>query len=190
MGAAAGGVGASGGESEYGGEAASGATGASEKSAEKGGERVRLNVPVRWFDLDAYGHVNNSEMFRLLEEARIKAFWTVPGQTARAAKNITIGGAGSETITLIAGHRIEYRTPLDYRPQGVEIDLWVTKLGGASAELAYEVFSDDDGPRVVYAVATSVMVFVSATTERPRKLTDAEREAWGELLGPPPKFRN
>ncbi len=38
---------------------------------------MRLHVPIslRWSDLDAYGHVNNASMFRLLEEARIQAFW-------------------------------------------------------------------------------------------------------------------
>lgn len=41
---------------------------------------TRLYVPVRlrWSDLDAYAHVNNVEMFRLLEEARITAFWRHP----------------------------------------------------------------------------------------------------------------
>ena len=41
---------------------------------------TRLHVPVslRWSDLDAYAHVNNVEMFRLLEDARITAFWTHP----------------------------------------------------------------------------------------------------------------
>jgi len=41
---------------------------------------TRLFVPVqlRWSDLDAYGHVNNVEMFRILEEARITAFWAHP----------------------------------------------------------------------------------------------------------------
>ena len=41
---------------------------------------TRLHVPVtlRWSDLDAYAHVNNVAMFRLLEDARITAFWQHP----------------------------------------------------------------------------------------------------------------
>ena len=31
-------------------------------------------VPLRWSDMDAYGHVNNVQYLRLLEEARITAF--------------------------------------------------------------------------------------------------------------------
>ena len=34
-----------------------------------------ITVPVRWSDVDGYGHVNNATMLRLLEEARIRAFW-------------------------------------------------------------------------------------------------------------------
>jgi acyl-CoA thioester hydrolase len=39
-------------------------------------ETLDIPVPVRWTDLDAYGHVNNAAMVRLLEEARIAAFCT------------------------------------------------------------------------------------------------------------------
>ncbi|AAT89120.1 conserved hypothetical protein [Leifsonia xyli subsp. xyli str. CTCB07] len=44
---------------------------------------MRLHVPIklRWSDLDAYGHVNNAEMLRLLEQARIEAFWLTEDQT-------------------------------------------------------------------------------------------------------------
>jgi acyl-CoA thioester hydrolase len=37
--------------------------------------RLRVAIPLRWSDVDAYAHVNNAEMLRLLEEARIQAFW-------------------------------------------------------------------------------------------------------------------
>lgn len=37
--------------------------------------RLHVPTPLRWSDLDAYGHVNNARMLSLLEEARIQAFW-------------------------------------------------------------------------------------------------------------------
>ncbi len=40
--------------------------------------RLRVPVQLRWSDMDAYGHVNNVELLRLLEEARIEAFWAHP----------------------------------------------------------------------------------------------------------------
>ena len=37
--------------------------------------RIHVPIPLRWSDFDAYAHVNNAEMLRLLEEARVFAFW-------------------------------------------------------------------------------------------------------------------
>ena len=59
---------------------------------------MRLHVPIRlrWSDLDAYGHVNNAEMLRLLEEARIQAFWVdrrrADGGGRRLARPCSTGG--------------------------------------------------------------------------------------------------
>ncbi|WP_349361683.1 thioesterase family protein [Paenarthrobacter sp. PH39-S1] len=33
---------------------------------------------MRWGDMDAYGHINNVEVIRILEEARIHAFGPPP----------------------------------------------------------------------------------------------------------------
>src|SRR5690625_5623612 len=59
-----------------------------------------LDIPVRWTDLDAYGHVNNAAMVRLLEEARIAAFWPAPAeQVALGAQQpeaaLPVGGVGA-----------------------------------------------------------------------------------------------
>ncbi|GAC1371541.1 MAG: hypothetical protein NVSMB43_07620 [Pseudarthrobacter sp.] len=31
-------------------------------------------MPMRWGDMDAYGHINNVQIVRMMEEARIAAF--------------------------------------------------------------------------------------------------------------------
>ncbi|HET6240986.1 MAG TPA: thioesterase family protein, partial [Arthrobacter sp.] len=36
--------------------------------------RIEVQVPMRWGDMDAYGHINNVQIVRILEEARIAAF--------------------------------------------------------------------------------------------------------------------
>ena len=33
-----------------------------------------VHVPLRWSDMDAYGHVNNVQFLRLLEDARVTGF--------------------------------------------------------------------------------------------------------------------
>ncbi|HNP15801.1 MAG TPA: thioesterase family protein, partial [Terrimesophilobacter sp.] len=37
--------------------------------------RIHIPIPLRWGDLDAYNHVNNVQMMRILEEARVRALW-------------------------------------------------------------------------------------------------------------------
>lgn len=48
------------------------------------GSVLRVEIPMRWGDMDAYGHVNNVNLIRLMEEARIAGFG-VPGAPAHRA---------------------------------------------------------------------------------------------------------
>ena len=55
--------------------------------------RLEVDVQLRWSDMDAYAHVNNVEMLRLLEEARIEAFWSHP---AAPDGTLFFGGSGGK----------------------------------------------------------------------------------------------
>lgn len=154
---------------------------------------MRLNVPigVRWSDLDAYGHVNNAAMLRLLEEARIHAFWD-PGEAEGVLRTPTAvldGSPGSRTLTLIARQEIEYLVPIPYLRAALDIQLWLGKLGGASLEVCYEVHSPlgvaDD---TVYTRASTTIVLVDSSTNRPRRINDTERIAWGPYVDGPVLF--
>lgn len=127
--------------------------------------RYKTHVPMRWSDMDAYGHVNNTWFLMYLEEARVDMMHDL----SRAAGEGDVLASG----VLVAAHSIVYRTPLVHRSTPVPIDIWVTKIGGASFELGYEVH-DDDG-RVVYARASSRLVPYDFTTERPRRIQPFER---------------
>jgi acyl-CoA thioester hydrolase len=131
--------------------------------------RHRVPTSLRWSDMDAYGHVNNVQFLRLLEDARVIAF---------AAAGSDEGGSVVDTGLLVARSEIEYLEPLVYRTEPVAIDLWVTSIAAASFELGYEVLDDDDGsgrPRV-YARASTTLVTFDLTLHRPRRLSAGERE--------------
>src|SRR3954466_6465924 len=96
--------------------------------------RTRVLTPLRWSDMDAYGHVNNVQFLRLLEDARVVAF---------AAAGSDEGGAVVATGLLVARSQIEYLEPLVYRTAPVAIDLWLTGLAGASFDLGYEVLDEE-----------------------------------------------
>jgi acyl-CoA thioester hydrolase len=157
---------------------------------------MRLHVPIRlrWSDLDAYGHVNNAEMLRLLEEARIEAFWvsedTVGDAHAAGASTAVLDGRpGADTLTLIARQEIEYLVPIPYLRQPLDIQLWLGRLGGASLEVCYEVCSTPgDGPATVFTKAATTIVLVDAVTQRPRRINEMERAAWEPYLDAPVAF--
>ncbi|MES1169411.1 MAG: thioesterase family protein [Leifsonia sp.] len=156
---------------------------------------TRLHVPIRlrWSDLDAYGHVNNAEMLRLLEEARIAAFWVTDdadpdGEHGPLAGSTAVldGRPGADTITLIARQEIEYLRPVPYQRNPLDVQLWFGKIGGSSIEVCYEVFSPaSSAGQDLYARASAVVVMVDAATGRPVRLTDEQRAAWSPYLGEP-----
>ncbi|MCV2396211.1 acyl-CoA thioesterase [Actinotalea sp. M2MS4P-6] len=165
---------------------------------------MRLQIPVtlRWADLDAYGHVNNVEALRLLEEARIAAFWRHgPGSTPTA---VIESGPGAATHTFVAATEVEYLAPLGYHREPVIVELWIGHLGGASIDVCYRVLAPAE-PRtpgaaltgspvapadlVAHVHARTTMVMVDAGTGRPRRLTDGERAAWLPYVEDPVVFR-
>ncbi|PJJ63509.1 acyl-CoA thioesterase [Compostimonas suwonensis] len=159
---------------------------------------MRLNVPIqlRWSDFDAYGHVNNAEMLRLFEEARIHAFWLTDDQNPSSdplggpvTTRVLDGRPGAATLTLIARQEIEYLAPVPYMRQPIDVQLWIGRLGGASLEVCYEVFSPaGTASPVMYARAATTIVLVDAATARPRRINDAERAAWEPYLEAPVEF--
>ena len=155
---------------------------------------TRLHVPIRlrWSDLDAYGHVNNAEMLRLLEEARIQAFWvTDESSQIEGSTAVLEGMPGSATITLIARQEIEYLAPIPYLRAPLDIQLWLGRLGGASLEVCYEVCSPIGAdPFVQFAKATTTIVLVDSSTGKPRRISDEERTAWTPFLDDPIVFAN
>ncbi|WP_136709826.1 thioesterase family protein [Agromyces sp. H66] len=155
--------------------------------------RLHVPTPLRWGDLDAYGHVNNARMLSLLEEARIQAFW-VSDDTSEHAVGATTAvldaTPGATTVTLIARQEVEYLAPIPYQRQPLDIELWIGHMGGASLDVCYEVFSPGGvDPRTLYTRATTTIVLADAASGRPRRISDAERAAWTPYLGEPLAFR-
>ncbi|WP_314647306.1 thioesterase family protein [uncultured Microbacterium sp.] len=149
------------------------------------GRRLHIPIQLRWGDLDAYNHVNNTSMLKLLEEARVRAFWR-PGPGEEAPDTAVLdSGIDEGALTLIARQEIEYLAPVPYQRRPLEVQMWFGKLGGSSVEVCYEVHNDPAATtRVVYARSTAVIVLVDARTGRPMRLTAEMREAWEPLLGP------
>ena len=133
--------------------------------------RHRYLCSLRWSDMDAFGHVNNTTFFTYLEEARVDLLFVHAGE-AIARERLSSG-------IVVARHEIDYKAPLVFRPEPVPIDVWVSRLGNSSFELRYEIL-DDDGP--VYAEAATVLVPFDVDAARPRRVSDEERAALEPFL--------
>jgi acyl-CoA thioester hydrolase len=154
--------------------------------------RIHVPVGIRFNDLDAYGHVNNAAMLTLLEEARIAVFWSAGDLQVEGVNDNDAPVAdtsAASTITLVARQEVEYLAPIPYLREPLDVQLWIGRLGGASLDVCYEIFSpESDQERTLYAKAATTVVLVDAGSGRPRRMTDREREAWGAHVDAPVAF--
>ena len=175
--------------------------------------RHRVFTALRWSDMDAYGHINNVQFLRLLEDARVLTF---------GAQGAPGGGSLLATGLIVGRQEIEYLEPLVFRAQSVAIDLWVTAIGGADFDLGYEIRDPDPGDPVpvlsaagtpngtgetlpvdavpadgtgtpsvgkVYARAETMQVVYDLATASPRRLTPEERARLEGMRGEPVPWR-
>lgn len=156
---------------------------------------MRLHVPIRlrWSDLDAYAHVNNAEMMRILEEARIEAFWRTDAadgsEPAGPSTAILDARPGADIFTLIAHQEMEYLLPIPYLRAPLDIELWLGRLGGASLQVCYEIYSPEGmSPRLLYGRASTTVVMVDAGSGRPKRIDDGQRQAWEPYVDAPVEF--
>ena len=130
-------------------------------------------------------------MLKLLEEARVRAFWEpLPGEEAPSTAVLT-PGIDTGLLTLIARQEIEYLLPVPYQRRPLDVQMGFGHVGGSSLEVCYEVWSPrDDEEQVMYAKSTAVIVLVDAATGKPIRLTDAMRDAWMPFLGEPIAYKH
>jgi acyl-CoA thioester hydrolase len=127
----------------------------------------------RWSDLDAYAHVNNVTWLEYLQEARVDMLFV--HAPARGAEGLADG-------VLVVRAEIEYRRPMRFRQEPYAIEMWVSKIGGASFTISYEIAEDDEeGRRMVYGRASTVQATVDMVTGRSRRLNQVERDVLGRF---------
>lgn len=122
----------------------------------------RMPLALRWRDLDAFNHVNNSNFLTYLEEARIRWFDSI----------------GEEWVTqefapLLAKVEINYRRPTPY-PADVVVELFTDKLGTSSVTIGHVIASADGS--VLYADGHVVVVWIDRRTGKPTPLPQAVRK--------------
>jgi acyl-CoA thioester hydrolase len=110
-------------------------------------------IPVRWGDLDAYGHVNNTLYFRYCEQARVE--WSEQmGFPVRSA-------AGEGVVVINAA--CTFLIPITY-PATVIVHMYAGDPGRSSVMTWYELRVEGDDR--LYAEGSSKIVWMNHQTGR------------------------
>ena len=119
---------------------------------------TQVTIPIRWRDVDNYGHVNNAVYLTYLEEARDG--WV----------RETLGPEVDFVIVRIA---IDYRRELSQDDDEVTVSCHGVGYGTSSIRTAEEIVAKAGW---IAAASESVIVAHDAGARSSRPLTDAERE--------------
>lgn len=138
--------------------------------------RHRMEIQVRWGDMDSYAHVNNVAYAAYIQEARAAMF---------AAAVDSDAGLRVGTV-VVARMRVEYLRPLLYRPAPVIAHTWVTGFTGATFTVACEIDDPEPHPAGPYCRGTTVLVPFDLPDGRPRRVRPAERSALERFFEPAP----
>jgi acyl-CoA thioester hydrolase len=106
-----------------------------------------LTLPVRWRDLDAFNHANNSTYLTYIEETRLHWMAGLPGEWMNASYS-----------PLLAAVHVNYRRAVSW-PGSVVVELYCERLGNTSVTLAHRIVDAVDR-KTLYSDGHSVMVWV------------------------------
>jgi acyl-CoA thioester hydrolase len=128
-------------------------------------ENLLLTAPVtvRWGDMDALGHVNNSVYATYVEEARLRWMQTIPG------------GWANDTISpVLAAQHINFRIPIEW-PEDIVVALYRGRVGGSSLTIEFRMTSARDADKV-FADGHAVLVWTGRdgkSVPLPQNIRDA-----------------
>ncbi len=122
----------------------------------------RTRMPIRWGDMDAMGHVNNTVYFRYLEQARI-AWFEAMGCPPDPA------GVGPVIINAHCTFLKQLRYPGD-----IEVTTHVGDFGRSSFQTQHQIRRVDT-PDIVAAEGGSKVVWVDQRIEKSQPLPESMR---------------
>lgn len=122
-------------------------------------------IPVRWGDMDAEGHVNNTGYFRFMEETRMR--W--------------VSGMGLPTqpphpVIVLLNAACHYTQPLGY-PATVEVSLAIGRVGNSSVQTHYTLRHVEAD--MVCAEGYATLVWYDVTLRKSVSLPERIRAACG-----------
>ncbi|AOG28969.1 acyl-CoA thioesterase [Cutibacterium avidum] len=123
---------------------------------------VVVDIPLRWSDMDAQGHVNNVRISELVQESRNQAFYTNGAQEML------------ETGIVVVTQDVEFLAPFVVDGSPLRVEVGCFKVGAARTILDYRAWHHD----IEVARARGIICPFDFDAGRPRRLTDGERGAF------------
>ncbi|MDE2155392.1 MAG: acyl-CoA thioesterase [Xanthomonadaceae bacterium] len=121
------------------------------------------SLSVRWRDLDAFNHVNNSTYLTYIEEARL--LWL-------QQLNDWMSG---ESAPILAASELNYRKPIVW-PASLHVQLRCERLGNSSITLSHRIVDAADAA-CVYCDGRTVLVWINPRLGKPVPLPPTVRAA-------------
>ena len=118
-------------------------------------------MSIRWGDMDAYGHVNNTLFFRYLESARFDFF-----------EKICMPVLDRAPVIILAEINCQFKAELRY-PADIIVKTGVSRFGNSSFNVHADIYQGE----TLCASSDATMVWVDAQSHRPDKIPAAVREA-------------
>jgi acyl-CoA thioester hydrolase len=134
--------------------------------------RHHTPIEVRFRDIDAFGHVNNSAFVTYIEQARVRFLIDV----------LAVDVIQSLPI-ILAALRVDFRAPILFGQQ-IEIGTRVDWIGNSSFSMSHEMTArTDGGASTVVAEASTVLVAYDYESEGPIPVPGAWRSAFAAHEG-------
>ena len=121
------------------------------------------HMKLRWGDMDAFGHVNNTIYFRYMEQTRIE--WL-----ERAGSSMVIDGHGPVIVHASCTFLRQLKYPAD-----IEIRMYAQPPGRSSFDTVYQIRRVDQ-PEILYAEGSAKVVWVNFKEEKSAPLPDEVRK--------------
>ena len=120
-----------------------------------------LVIPLRWMDLDAYGHVGNARFFDFMTDVRVDAY-------SKA------GSFNLDKHYVVAEAQCSFKQPLLY-PGNLILKQYCERVGKSSFTLYYEFFIEGK-EKVVCAQGKLIIVCFDPKLKKAVRLPEALRE--------------
>ncbi|MCK5915798.1 MAG: acyl-CoA thioesterase [Deltaproteobacteria bacterium] len=133
-------------------------------------KRFTINLNIRFRDLDAIGHVNNSNYLTFMEEARKEFF----GHLFKIS-------SPHDFPFVLARIACDFRKSIEPDTKIVAVDLWITHIGRKSFSFKYEIYHAQD-PSDIFASGESVQVFYDHKSNQTVEISDKFKEKFKKYL--------